>query len=607
MTRAADDRLLADRLRRFVMRERHASSADLREIWRTPLAARVESGDALAPLRYLGTDDDGTLRFALVRDESRFRPGDSLLLGDGESQESSAEILYLDHDPAQGVLRCTPAYRTDRALLARIVATDAALVADRGEFDASDQLHAMIARVFDERDDGDRARTVRDLLARRITVSHDDDERAAALASIEKLAAREIHLDDAQRDAFTRAWAARPLHLVQGPPGTGKTWLLALLVAALAWRGERVLVTALTHQAVDNAMLALATLARRVGRPLPLARFNPRDPLAKSRLASLGVRMSAGRRTTWPATGGLVVGSTLLSAGTLLDTTPAFTRTVFDEAAQIPVTHALAALAHAPRWTLFGDDRQLGPVLAGDHDGDGASFFEHLRAVVTPTMLTATYRMNDAICAFPSAAFYEGRLRPAPAVGARRFAPEGASEGVLAEIIDRPRGPVLVLLDHEGHRSVCPPERDVVVEIAHELLARRGVAPHDLAIVAPFRLQNLEIARALSERLGPGATLPTVDTVERIQGQERDVVILSLTCSDPEALRRDTSFFFSPQRLNVAITRARTRVIIVASSRLLDTIPHDYAGLRRLDVFHRLFAELPRVSWSSERSGVSRL
>lgn len=597
MTRAADDRALADRLRRFVMRERHAASAEVREIWRTPLAARVESGDALAPLHYLGTDDEGMLRFALERDVSRFRPGDSLLLGDGESQESSPEILYLDHDPAQGTLRCQPAYRTDRVLLDRILGAGSPLVADRGEFDASDQLHAMITRVFDGHDADGRALSVRDVLAQRVAVSIDDDERRAALLSIEKLAARGIHLDDAQQEAFARAWAARPLHLVQGPPGTGKTWLLALLVAALAWRGERILVTALTHQAVDNAMLALATLARRVGRPLPLARFNARDRHATSRLAALGIRMSSGRRASWPATGGLVVGSTLLSAGTLLDTAPSFTRTVFDEAAQIPVTHALAALAHAPRWTLFGDDRQLGPVLAGDHDGDGASFFEHLRAVVTPTMLTATYRMNDAICGFPSTTFYDGRLRPAPTVGARRFAPEGSSEGVLAEIIDRPAGPVLVIVDHEGHRSVCPPERDAVVDIAHELLARRGVAPHDLAIVAPFRLQNLEIARRLAERLPPGEALPTIDTVERIQGQEREVVILSLTCSDPDALRRDTSFFFSPQRLNVAITRARTRVIIVASERLLDTIPHDYAGLRRLDVFHRLFAELPRVVW----------
>lgn len=589
------DRALADRLRRFVVRERHASLRDLRELWRLPVAARIESGDAIAPLRFLGTDERGKLRFALEQDLSRFRAGDSLRVGDGDDPESGAEVTYIEHDASRGELIGDVPWGADRAALLTALRQSASLVADRGEFDASATLSRMIAAVFDDHASA-RAAAVRALLAGRVSVTIDESAREEARLSAAKLARRGITLDDAQAEAWERAWAASPVHLVQGPPGTGKTWLLAHLAAALAWRGERLLVTALTHQAVDNALRAIARVAATTGSRLAIARFNAREGAASRELARVGVSFARGRGAEWPRTGGLVIGTTALSAPSLAESAPALTRVVFDEAAQITVPHALAALALAPRVTLFGDDQQLGPVLALDHDGEGDSLFAWLRASAPPTMLTATHRMNEALCAFPSAAFYGGRLRPARAAADRRFTLGGASEGVLASILDAPLGPVLVEIAHEGHRIACPPERDAAVAIAHAMLTR-GLSPHDLAIVAPFRLQNLEIARALSERLGPGAAMPVVDTVERIQGQEREAVIVSLTCSDPDALRRDTRFFFSPNRLNVSLTRARTRLIVLASPALLATIPHDLAGLARLDVFHRMFAHFPRVAW----------
>ena len=276
---------------------------------------------------------------------------------------------------------------------------------------------------------------------------------------------------------------------------------------------------------------------------------------------------------------------------------------VFDEAAQIPLPHALCALLSAPRWLLVGDDRQLGPVIVSDQDDEaGRSIFAHLREAIPPTVLERTYRLNAALCAFPSQAFYDGRLTPAPPVAQRRFAPAGRSEGFLRRVIDEPDGPLLVTIAHEACRTWCGPERDAAVEIATELLARRGVRADELAIVSPFRQQNQQIARSLARALGPGAALPLVDTVERIQGQEREVVIVSLTCSDPDALRRDTRFFFSPNRLNVALTRARSRLVVLGSPHLLDTIPHDHAGLERVDLFWRLFERLPRLD-ATDRFG----
>jgi DNA replication ATP-dependent helicase Dna2 len=249
---------------------------------------------------------------------------------------------------------------------------------------------------------------------------------------------------------------------------------------------------------------------------------------------------------------------------------------------------------------MFGDDRQLGPVVVGHDaaDASAASIFEHLRESGEPTLLDETFRLNEPLCRFPSRAFYGGRLRPAAPAASRRLALGGSSPAELRAVIDEPEGPVLVRIDHVGYRSVCPPERDAAVEIAAELLGRRGLPARELAIVAPFRIQNAEIARELARRLGGEAELPTIDTVERVQGQEREVVIVSMTCSDPDALRDEGRFLFSPHRLNVSLTRARTRLVVLASRRLLDAWPRDLAGLQQVDVFHRLFAELPQVDWS---------
>jgi DNA replication ATP-dependent helicase Dna2 len=90
-----------------------------------------------------------------------------------------------------------------------------------------------------------------------------------------------------------------------------------------------------------------------------------------------------------------------------------------------------------------------------------------------------------------------------------------------------------------------------------------------------------------------------VDTVERIQGQEREAVIVSLTASDPEYLAGEqAAFFFSPNRLNVTLTRARTKLVIFASGHLFRAMPASFEDLRNADLFRRLYAELPRVDLS---------
>jgi DNA replication ATP-dependent helicase Dna2 len=594
---ARDDAALRDALLRFLLRERAASRQGLDETYSLPVPARVDAGDAIAGVRPVAWRPDGRIELFAPHNQSGFRTGDRLRIGAGDDPESEPEVQFVEYEPAGGRLIVElPPYGADRGGVERVLAARGELVLDKAGVDMTDPLRRALDRVYSGT--GAVERSIRDLLGLRLAPRAQPALDETAGASLARLETRGYALGASQKGAFRQSWSREPYHLVQGPPGTGKTFVLALLLAAMAWRGERILVTAQTHLAVDNVLVALARIVAREGRPLRIVRITRQT--SGDLLDGLPVeRASRARAVGFAGRAGAVVGATLYAALSFADDRP-FHRVVFDEAAQIPLPHALCALLTAPRWLFFGDDCQLGPVIVGEHDDDlgSRSVFTHLRGAVEPALLDETHRMNGAVCAFPSAAFYGGRLRPSAAAAPRIF-PHRDSDGPFAPVLDPAAGAVLVRIDHEGYHTHCPHEVRAAADIAVELLERHGLDPGDLAIVAPFRVQSREIARELRRRLGASARLPVVDTVERVQGQEREAVIVSLTCSDPDALRDRTEFFFSPNRLCVTLTRSRTKLIVLASRHLLRTFPRDHEGLRRLDVFHRMFRELPQVDWTA--------
>jgi DNA replication ATP-dependent helicase Dna2 len=277
----------------------------------------------------------------------------------------------------------------------------------------------------------------------------------------------------------------------------------------------------------------------------------------------------------------------------------AFDVVVVDEAAQIPLSFASCALLAGPRQILVGDHRQLGPIVQGQHADvlAGCSLFGHLAAVYPPLLLRTTYRMNAGLNDFPSRVFYNGRLSPEARVARARFphVPGGAYD----DLFDPERPAVLALVPHEGFRTRCPAEAQVVAGIVLDRIVRQRGDPGDIAVVSPFRAQ-LRLIRTLVRRgldaAGHAGPLPVIDTVERIQGQERELVVVSLVASDPEHLAGEAAaFFYSGNRLNVTITRARTKLIVVASPLAFTAFPKTLAGLADVERFRRLRRELPGV------------
>lgn len=568
------DLSLEERLLRFLTREEEDEARSSRDLRALPVEERVLEGECIQNAVFEEQARD-SLVFSVTENLSKFRTGDALLVGDGADFEGARQLAYSRYDD-----------ESKRLVLER----------DRFARAPESQLESGVAYCVDRRPLGLRGRlqdVVRAGFAEPAIAAalsgaelpERDDERYRRAA--EALARR--GMNDSQVEAGADAIAAGRLCLIQGPPGTGKTRLLAEIVTALCTAGCRIALTAFTHRAVDNVLLMLRKLAPE----LPLFKLGvPSERDAPVRKA--GVRFLDPRQAhKLPPTGMLAAGTCFQLAK--LPPKAAFHFTVFDEAAQLPIPHAMAGMLLSRRWILLGDHRQLPPVVKGDHADTEvtSSIFEHLHALYGSHLLDVTYRMNDQVCTVIGDAFYGGRLKSAPVAAKRRmpFCPGGDHD----EILDPERSAILARVDHlqPGMRSV--EEANLVADLVAELLSRHKLTATDLAIVAPFRAQVRMIRSSLQRKRIPDADAITVDTVERIQGQEREVVLVSLAVGDPDTLHARAAFFFSTNRLNVALSRARTKFVLVASRGAFQALPWDPASLKAASTFKRLFAMLPQV------------
>jgi superfamily I DNA and/or RNA helicase len=264
---------------------------------------------------------------------------------------------------------------------------------------------------------------------------------------------------------------------------------------------------------------------------------------------------------------------------------------VLDEASQMLTPQALLSLVYGKGQYVFcGDVQQLPPIVLGPQPTQEAavpaqSILAHLLTTYGPqarVRLNTTYRLNQELCQLPSQLWYQGDLHPAAANATRCLEVPGVRKPDLVDSILAPQHPVtLVLADHTTDAQQSALEVEIVATLAARLLLDYGVAASRLAILAPHRAQNSAIAQRLAQLLaqrGERVTLPVIDTVERLQGAERDVVLFSVTSSDPDAL--DSLFLNNPNRFNVAMTRARHKLVVVGSRAFFTQVPHTDTGLQ---------------------------
>jgi hypothetical protein len=443
------------------------------------------------------------------------------------------------------------------------------------------------------------------------------------------------------RESQITAWKGLAWHrvgLIQGPPGTGKTYVLAWMALGYmqACRAAglpcRILVNAFTLNAIGNLLDAIQSKAARYVPSPPEVLYLGSQPGGglNPAIRHISFRQRDATSQAWEALQSehLVLGCSvwalnkLLSAGdpTATDgpTSPLFDLVCIDEASQMVVSNglmALAGLAPGGRVLVAGDDKQLPPVRAAhaqEVEGRqlGGSLYEFLKSCeVAEFPLDETFRLNAPLTRFPETKFYPRRYRSATAVSNNRLELRAGWEDDLdswERVALDPQFPLCILL-HDGPTSGTsnPFEVAIVVRLVKSLhwAMTTGDPPQGgsseamwqerLAVVSPHRAQNAAIRAALANH--PAGVGAVVETVDKIQGKERDAIIASYTVSDPEFALAEAEFIFSVERLNVTITRARTKLILIVSRRLLDVVPPDESTLDAAQVLRELVFDSTEV------------
>jgi DNA replication ATP-dependent helicase Dna2 len=531
--------LRASTLAECAAQKRHVETA-----WREPLTARIASGRALGMLRIVRQQGKNIL-FELTSSDDNLcflREGDFVRLSRNDPFQPAASLILAGED--------------HEGIHAEIWSGDAGGCRDGWTIDA-DYID-LSSRYLDALDALALSPRLLDSLMGRTEPEMDLDLDGQCRDDLEGGL-----FNPSQVDAVAACIAARDAFLVQGPPGTGKTRVLAEVAARLIDRGESLLVTGPTHRAIDHALSAIRDA---IGNKARVAKigfgtlgsrgdFERFDHYEKSGLAD----------TTDPH----VIGATpfALWAKSSGLYSVRFDTVLLDEASQILPIVASMAMLRGERWLFFGDDRQLPPVVL-TRDGTPPrlrSVFGMLRDRDMEVMLDESYRLSGALASWPSATFYGNRLSGKHArqlhLGGEAPAPELQPSPALA--IRRCPAP--------GCSVKNDAEAEAVRELIRHLIAG-GIRPEEIGVVTPFRAQAGRIRQLLRLEFGAGPHTRsiTVDTVERFQGQERDVMIVAMTASKPDFIERLADFLFQPERLNVAITRARLKTVLL--------VPEEMAG-----------------------------
>jgi DNA replication ATP-dependent helicase Dna2 len=552
----SDHALLLQRLERFVRVEADAQRRQLRERWARPLSERVARGFAIEGVSFASFGAGGSILLSCQTNESRFRDGDLLVLhrGDPEGEDTVEALLEYDDETQLEV-----SVRGGKVHL--LQESPSGWIIDESMLDLSQFFLDALEEVADTYRGRER---ILPLLSGEKTPKLDFSSYERALE-----AAYNVGLDESQCEAVAQAYAADLYYLVQGPPGTGKTYALAHLVRLLVDDGQRVLVTALTHRAINNALNKIAQVdpalpACKVGIP---ARATDLEVENYANFAESGFSDLAG---------GYAVGATPFATRSERLSHIEFDVVIFDEASQITLPLAIMGMLAGAKYIFIGDEQQLPPVVtSGLSEAGSTSIFSFLSPRGNQTMLTTTYRLNNVLAAWPSRNFYGGMIQPAPGVGDRRLrlSHTDARWGFALD----PEQPLIFLdLDHRNTTVRSRLEAEVVCELVLRLIEAR-VFPSEIGIVAPYRAQGRLVRNLLRDTLPSREMLKEIvaDTVERMQGQEREVVLVTLATSSPAYAEGLADFFFQPQRLNVAITRSRTKLILVGSRHVLQAEPPD--------------------------------
>ncbi|MBQ7280389.1 MAG: AAA family ATPase [Bacteroidales bacterium] len=415
-------------------------------------------------------------------------------------------------------------------------------------------------------------------------------------------------LNEVQNSAVQRVVEAREVAVVHGPPGTGKTTTLTEAIIETLRREEQVMVAAPSNAAVDwisEQLMRRGVPVLRIGNPMRMSdevmqcsyerRFAdhpdyielwsiqrllraPEQIKGSGRERQARLRKLRERQTEleYKINRDLfdqsrVISCTLIGSAYRLLDHHHFTTLFIDEAAQALEPACWAAILKAERVVLGGDHQQLPPTVKSPEalrGGLGRTLMSRLvnEKPSCVTLLTMQYRMNSSIMQFPSQWFYDGRLVAAPEVADNLVSPMDTAltwiDTADLDFSERQASRSATRSNVEEARLLVQSLRDYVKMIGMEHIIDDGI---DFGIISPYRGQVRLLRRMIrSQRmLNPIRKAISVYTIDGFQGQERDVIIISMVRDNDD---HQIGFLRDLRRMNVAITRARMKLIIIGNT-----------------------------------------
>jgi len=361
------------------------------------------------------------------------------------------------------------------------------------------------------------------------------------------------NLDTFQIAAFNECISSNPVTLVQGPHGTGKTTFAAHLCNYLLERGFEVMVTAFTHDAVNNILERILELK---GSVTKIGKKNKSteqlEPFRKEKFSTGGKCDS-------------IIGMTIHS---LLKNHKKFDFIIVDEASQMDIVSGVHFLASSAKTIFVGDHMQLPNISKIPDTEFSISIFDLLMKTYKPTSLLTTYRFNQSICDYISPNFYEGRLICCEKVKDNYLKLQSSEFIINSQLSQAMTEEALIFIhtEEEVEFLLNKEHANITADLIADLL-KLGVLKKEIGVIAPNNMQVNFIKKVLGARRIDRKDIQ-IETVNKFQGQEKDVIIYSSVITMTDSKKAKYDFFFDIRRFNVAVSRAKKKVIVLGNKDL---------------------------------------
>lgn len=367
-----------------------------------------------------------------------------------------------------------------------------------------------------------------------------------------------------QREAIVNSLSAKDYYLIQGPPGTGKSYVLGWIVLEeMCFFNHKVVVIGPNHKAINNALWQVVKSYPQAPVIKVGQSFNaPRQTIevgdeekAIFNAQHLNVQKVNDLEHAW------VIGLTPHSLYTSRARGLRCDTLVIDEAGQMTIPLALMGMIKANKVILAGDFKQLPPIISSDkiRDEMRMSAFQAMMTDENCTMLDVSFRMNETICGFVSELFYNDRLKTLRKGSGNKMTCDDPLYSFDT--------PIVIHEVNDNGEQASDKEAMFIADVIAGYLDR-GLPANEIAVLSPFRAQAANVRRHIkahgniSEEQREGIT---ADTIDKMQGQERDVIIFSMVSGKLDYMTEMADFLYNPNKLNVAFSRARSKLIIVGN------------------------------------------